>query len=48
MRNDDRWPEVALTTIREGRPDKGMPTWKDALKEDQIQEILAFLKTIQK
>lgn len=48
MRNDDRWPEVALTTIREGRPEKGMPTWKDALKEDQIQEILAFLKTIQK
>jgi len=47
-RNDDRWPEVALTTIREGRPEKGMPTWKDALKEDQIQEIISFLRTIQK
>lgn len=48
MRNDDRWPEVALTTIREGRPEKGMPTWKDALREEHIQEIIAFLRTIQK
>jgi ABC-type amino acid transport substrate-binding protein len=47
-RYDDKWPEIALTTIRNGRPDQGMPTWKDALKDAEIQELLAFLRTIQR
>ncbi|MCS7102056.1 MAG: transporter substrate-binding domain-containing protein, partial [Burkholderiaceae bacterium] len=29
IRYADRWPLVALATIRDGRTDKGMPTWKD-------------------
>jgi polar amino acid transport system substrate-binding protein len=49
MRYDaDKWQQVALKTIREGRPDAGMPTWKDTYNEQQIKELLAFLTTIQK
>lgn len=48
IRYADRWPEVALTTIREGRSDKGMPTWKDTLSAEKIDKILAFLETVQR
>ncbi len=44
----DKWQALALKTIREGRPDAGMPTWKDTYNEQQIKELLAFLATIQK
>ena len=47
-RYNDEWPKVARTTIVEGRPEYGMPTWRGTLSEPQIDEILAFLKTIQK
>ena len=47
-RYDEKWPEVAKTTIREGRPTLGMPTWKDLLKEKDVDEVMAFLTTIQK
>ena len=43
-----KWQEVANTTIRNGRPDQGMPTWKETLNDQQISELLAFLGTIQK
>ncbi|MEZ5661164.1 MAG: transporter substrate-binding domain-containing protein [Burkholderiaceae bacterium] len=46
-RYPDEWVDVARTTINEGRPDYGMPTWKDVLSGSQIEEIIAFLKTIQ-
>jgi len=48
MRYDDKWPDVATKTIHEGRPQLGMPTWKGQLAEQDIEGILAFLKTIQK
>jgi polar amino acid transport system substrate-binding protein len=49
MRYDaDKWQQVALKTIRDGRPDAGMPTWKDTYNEQQIKELMAFLVTIQK
>ncbi len=48
IRYADKWPEVALTTIRNGRSDKGMPTWKDALSAEKIDKILAFLETVQR
>ena len=48
MRYDAKWQEVALTTIRNGRPDAGMPTWKGVLGEPEIQQLLSFLGTIQK
>lgn len=48
MRYDDKWPDVASKTIHEGRPQLGMPTWKGQLADQDIERILAFLKTIQK
>jgi polar amino acid transport system substrate-binding protein len=47
-RYDDKWEEVARTTIANGRVDKGMPTWKDILKDQEMKEVMAFLNTIQK
>lgn len=47
-RYGDKWRDTALTTIKEGRVPLGMPTWQDILKEDQIEEILAFLKSMQR
>lgn len=48
MRYDAKWQETALNTIRNGRPDAGMPTWKGVLGEPEIQQLLSFLGTIQK
>jgi polar amino acid transport system substrate-binding protein len=44
----DKWRDLAVTTIKNGRPDLGMPTWKDTLTEDNIKELMAFLTSIQK
>ncbi len=44
----DKWRDLAVTTIKNGRPDLGMPTWKDSLTEDNIKELMAFLTSIQK
>jgi ABC-type amino acid transport substrate-binding protein/cytochrome c553 len=48
MRYDAKWEETAVATIKNGRQEKGMPPWKDALDDKQIQQVLGFLKTIQK
>ncbi len=47
-RYDAKWPDMAATTIRNGRSEQGMPAWKDILKETEVQEILGFLATMQK
>lgn len=47
-RYKDEWRTVASLTIREGRPDAGMPTWKGTFTSQQIDELLAFLSTIQR
>ena len=48
MRYDAKSTETAVTTIKNGRVDLGMPAWKDVLNEKQIDEVLGFLGTIQK
>ncbi len=48
LRHDKKWQDVALTAIKNGRNDQGMPAWKDILKEPEILEVMAFLKTIQR
>ncbi len=48
MRYDAKWMEAATATIKNGRPDQGMPPWKDMLKEPEIQQLLSFLETVQK
>lgn len=47
-RYKDEWRSVASVTIREGRPTAGMPTWKATFDDRQIEELLAFLSTIQR
>ena len=48
IRYADKWQEVAHTTITNGRPDMGMPTWGGTISDDDIQRIIKFLSTIQK
>lgn len=48
MRYDAKWKETAITTVKNGRADLGMPPWKDILKEPEIDQLLAFIETLQK
>jgi ABC-type amino acid transport substrate-binding protein len=43
----DEMDAVFFTTVTEGRPSKGMPTWKEVFKQQDFVNILAFLKTVQ-
>lgn len=47
-RYTDQWKEVAHTTITNGRPDLGMPTWGGTLSDGDIRNIIKFLDTIQR
>jgi mono/diheme cytochrome c family protein len=33
--------------VHEGRPSKGMPAWKDVFDDTQLNEVYAYLATIQ-
>ena len=48
LRYKDEWRNTAIKTIKEGRTDLGMPTWKDVYNDKQIEELIALLATIQK
>jgi polar amino acid transport system substrate-binding protein len=48
LRYKDGWREIALKTIKDGRLDAGMPSWKSTYNEQEIDELLGFLSTIQK
>ncbi|NCW85790.1 MAG: hypothetical protein EBV69_06665, partial [Oxalobacteraceae bacterium] len=45
---DDKWREVAVTTITKGRPELGMPTWGGTISDADILNIVKFLETIQR
>lgn len=47
-RYGEKWREVARTTIINGRSDYGMPAWGEALSQQEIDNVLVFLQTIQK
>jgi polar amino acid transport system substrate-binding protein len=34
-------------TVRDGRPSKGMPAWKEVFGEDELRNALAYLQTVQ-
>jgi mono/diheme cytochrome c family protein len=36
--------EVFVQTVKNGRPDKGMPTWGPLLSDTQIEDLYAYLK----
>ena len=46
-RYKDSMEEMFFKTVTNGRPSKGMPSWKDVFTEDQFVSIFAFLKTVQ-
>ncbi len=48
LRYKDNWRETAIKTIKNGRPDLGMPAWQTSYNDKQIEELLAFLATVQK
>ena len=48
LRYKDNWRETAIKTIKEGRSDLGMPSWKAAYDDKQIEELLTFIATMQK
>ena len=39
--------EMFFKTVTNGRPSKGMPSWKDVFTQDQFVSIFAYLKTVQ-
>lgn len=43
----DQMTEVFFTTVTDGRPAKGMPPWKDVFKRQDLDNILAYLNTVQ-
>ena len=47
-RYDEKWKDVARTTIHNGRADFGMPAWGGSLSSDEIENLIKFLETIQK
>lgn len=36
--------ELFVQTVKNGRPDKGMPTWGPLLTDKQIEDLYAYLK----
>ncbi|OAF06837.1 c-type cytochrome [Bradyrhizobium neotropicale] len=46
-RYGDEMREKFWTTVHEGRPAKGMPSWKDVFTDDQFDSIYSFLLTVQ-
>ncbi len=39
---------VFLKTTLNGRPEKGMPSWRDVFTEEELWKIYTFLETVQK
>jgi len=39
--------KVYQETMSRGRPDKGMPVWKDVLSDDVLWRIFTYLQTVQ-
>jgi len=46
-RYGDDMPDVFRSTVRNGRPDKGMPVWGEVLDEKTIDLIYTYLLTVQ-
>jgi ABC-type amino acid transport substrate-binding protein/cytochrome c5 len=46
-RYGDDMESVFLTTVTNGRPAKGMPTWSGVFSQEDFRKIFAWLKTIQ-
>ena len=47
LRYGDHWREKFLSTVDQGRPDRGMPSWKGTLSDETIAKISVFLEHVQ-
>jgi mono/diheme cytochrome c family protein len=47
LRYGDNWREKFLSTVDQGRPERGMPSWKGALSDQTIATISVFLEHVQ-
>ncbi|MGH3848971.1 MAG: c-type cytochrome, partial [Pseudonocardiaceae bacterium] len=48
LRYGDKWREVAAATIKNGRPDVGMPIWKDTIDDERIGFLLSYFEALQR
>lgn len=46
-RYSDKTPEVYHTTVTQGRPELGMPPWRNILDDKTIWSIFTYLETVQ-
>ena len=47
LRYGARMTEVFYQTVTEGRSAKGMPPWKEVLKQEDLVRVLSFLESLQ-
>lgn len=47
LRYGDSARETYWRTVHEGRPAKGMPPWKDVFDDSQLDQVYAYLMTVQ-
>ena len=48
LRYGEKVAEVFLTTALDGRPDKGMPPWRNVMPEEELWKVFTFLETVQR
>lgn len=46
-RYKDKMEETFDATVRNGRPEKGMPSWTGVFTDEQFAQILTYLRTVQ-
>lgn len=46
-RYGDNWRATFRSTVDRGRPERGMPSWKETLSEETIVKIGVFLEHVQ-
>ena len=47
LRYGDGAHNMYWKTVHEGRPSKGMPTWKGVFTDEQLEQVYAFLSSVQ-
>ena len=46
QRVQSQYDQEILETIRNGRPGTSMPSWKEDLSEEQLHDVLAFIRQL--
>ena len=47
LRYGDTWRARFLATVDQGRPERGMPSWKGTLSDETIAKISVFVEQVQ-